>query len=390
MHCGVHTRRSTLAIACGVLGLLAAPVVLNAQFSYTTNNGAITITGYSGAGGAVTIPDTISGLPVTSIGEYAFWSCTNLTSVTIPDSVTSIGNWAFARTSLTSIFIPASVTSIGDWAFAYTSLTSITIPNSVTSIGDNLFEGAGVQDTSTGLKALVVNGTVTITGYTGRGRDVTIPSTINGLPVTTIGDGAFNDWSLTSVVIPNSVTSIGACAFGICMFTNVTIPDSVTSIGRSAFWACSLTNVTIGKSVTSIGERAFSYCYYLTGVYFRGNAPMLVGEEVLFGTGDDTTVYCLPGTTGWGPTFDFRPTALWVLPTPVILTTPPSFGVRTNRFGFIISWATNASVVVEACAGLANPTWSPVGTNTLVEGWSYFSDPQWTNRGSRFYRIRSP
>jgi hypothetical protein len=74
----------------------------------------------------------------------------------------------------------------------------------------------------------------------------------------------------------------------------------------------------------------------------------------------------------------------------LILWPTPGFGVQTNRFGFMISWATNASVVVEACAGLANPTWSPVGTNTLVEGWSYFSDPEWTNSSGRFYRIRSP
>jgi hypothetical protein len=101
------------------------------------------------------------------------------------------------------------------------------------------------------------------------------------------------------------------------------------------------------------------------------------------------TVYYLPGTTGWGSTFSGRPTAPWVLPYPVMLTTPPSFGVGTNGYGFIISWATNASVVVEACTDLAHPTWSPVGTNALVEGWSYFSDPQWTNYASRFYRLRS-
>ena len=235
--------------------------------------------------------------------------------------------------------------------------------------------------------------TVTITCYSYAGPgDAVIPETINGLPVTSIGGAAFSDnTSLTSVTIPDSVTSIGDCAFGICIrLTNVTIPDSVTSIGYSAFWACSgLTTVTIGNSVTSIGDSAFIYCSRLTGVHFRGNAPTLGGELGL-GWGEDATVYYLPGTTGWGLTFDYRPTALWVLPNPVILTTPPSFGVQANQFGFIISWATNASVVVEACPDLANPTWSPVGTNTLVEGWSYFSDPQWTNYKSRFYRIRSP
>jgi hypothetical protein len=64
--------------------------------------------------------------------------------------------------------------------------------------------------------------------------------------------------------------------------------------------------------------------------------------------------------------------------------------VTSNRFGFIISWATNTSVVEEACTNLANPTWSPVGTNALTGGSAYFSDPQWTNYPGRFYRLRSP
>ncbi len=80
-----------------------------------------------------------------------------------------------------------------------------------------------------------------------------------------------------------------------------------------------------------------------------------------------------------------------MLPYPLILNNnSPSFGVQTNGFGFIISWATNIPVVVEACADLANPIWSPVGTNTLTGGSSYFSDPQWTNYSARFYRLRSP
>jgi hypothetical protein len=66
------------------------------------------------------------------------------------------------------------------------------------------------------------------------------------------------------------------------------------------------------------------------------------------------------------------------------------FGVRTNRFGFTIAWATNIPVLVEACTNLANRTWSPVGTSTLSGGVSYFSDPWWTNYPGRFYRLRSP
>ena len=101
-------------------------------------------------------------------------------------------------------------------------------------------------------------------------------------------------------------------------------------------------------------------------------------------------VYYLPGTTGWGATYGGRPTAQWWLPNPVILNIGPGFGGQTNGFGFIISWATNLSVVVEACTNPANPIWSPLQTNTLRSDSLYFSDPQWTNYPARFYRLRSP
>ena len=87
--------RTTCATRLLLLVLLTLPAVVQAQFTYTINNGTITITGYTGSGGAVTIPNTINGLPVTSIGDEAFWYCSSLTSVTIPNSVTSIGDDAF-------------------------------------------------------------------------------------------------------------------------------------------------------------------------------------------------------------------------------------------------------------------------------------------------------
>jgi hypothetical protein len=98
----------------------------------------------------------------------------------------------------------------------------------------------------------------------------------------------------------------------------------------------------------------------------------------------------LPGTTGWGATFDSRPTAPWFLPNPLILNNGPGFGVQPGGFGFTISWATNVSVVVEAATNLANPVWIPVSTNTLTGGTSYFSDPQWTNYPVHFYRVQMP
>ena len=181
---------------------------------------------------SVTIPES-----VTSIGDYAFYNCSGLTSVAIPESVTSIGSRAFAGCSgLISVNIPESVTTIGNTAFASCSgLTSVTIPESVTSIGSHVF------DSCSGLTS------------------VTIPES-----VTSLGDCAFILCSgLTSVTIPESVTSIGYEAFYGCYgLTSVTIPESVTSIGISAFEGCrGLTSVTIPESVTSIGYEAFRDCY---------------------------------------------------------------------------------------------------------------------------------
>ena len=182
---------------------------------------------------------------VTSIGSYAFYNCSGLTSVTIPNSVTSIGNQAFWDcTSLTSVTIPNSVTSIGDYAFVgCSSLTSVTIGNSVTSIGASAFS------------------------YCSGLTSVTIPNS-----VTSIGEAAFHSCTgLTSVTIPNSVTSIGEAAFRDCSsLTSVTIGNSVTSIGSRAFSGCSgLTSVTIPNSVTSIGSYAF---YAVPNIVYSGRA----------------------------------------------------------------------------------------------------------------------
>ena len=208
----------------------------------------------------------------TSIGNAAFDGCTLLTSVTIEDGVNSIGVYAFSGcTSLTSVIIPNSVTSIKSYAFnCCTSLASITIPNSVTSIEGSTFWGCSSLES------------------------VVIPDS-----VTSIGDSAFWDCdSLESVVIPNGVTSIGDSAFRKCTsLTSVTIPNSVTLIGDSAFQDCySLTSVTIGDSVTSIGEFAF-YCTSLTSITIP-NSVTLIGEFA-FSSCNSLTSVTFENTTGW-------------------------------------------------------------------------------------------
>jgi hypothetical protein len=165
--------------------------------------------------------------------------------------------------------------------------------------------------------------------------------------------------------------------------------DGVINIGQYAFYFCtSLTNVAIGSGVTTIGDYAFTFCTSLTSLHFQGGAPTLGGTNV-FGDGNHATTYYLPGTTGWSTNYGGIPTALWTLPYPLILNGTPPFGVESNGFGFTVSWATNLSVVVEASPDLANPKWSALATNTLSGGIFHFSDPQWTNYPSQFYRIRS-
>ena len=193
-----------------------------------------------------------------------------------------------------------------------------------------------------------------------------------------------------SYTIPSGVTNIGGSGFYSCAgLTSVIIPNGVTSIGPAAFGFCtSLTSITIPGGVSLLAPWTFSDCTNLTQVYFKGNAPNVLMNP--FAGLSSLTVNYLPGTTGWGASFAGRPTELWLLPYPLILDFGSSFGVKTNRFGFIISWATNLSVVVEGCTNLANAVWSAVGTNTLADGWSYFSDAEWMNYPARCYRLRSP
>ena len=237
---------------------------------------------------SITIPNS-----VTSIGDTAFKCCLSLQSITIPNSVTKIGNGAFSgcnicfficnsiyfqnddvclfnkdKTAIVSrikdcvnYIIPNSVTKIGDEAFSSCkSLQSVTIPNSVTSIGDKAFSSC------ISLQSVTIPNSVTKIGDEAFGWCKSLQSVTISNSVKSIGNKTF--WwceSLQSVTIPNSVTSIGDDAFISCLsLQSITIPNSVTKIGDYAFCGCkSLQSVTIPNSVTSIGDLAFWECTHL-------------------------------------------------------------------------------------------------------------------------------
>ncbi len=196
------------------------------------------------------IPSFIDGKTVTAIGSSAFYKkLTNVSSLVIPDSVTTIGDAAFQDNQLTSVEIPNSVTTIGEDAFYQNQLTSVNIPNSVTTIGGGAFW-------RNQLTSIIIPDSVTTIGNSAFSSNkltsVVIPNS-----VTTIGGGAFGGNQLTSVEIPNSVTTIGNSAFDGNQLTSVVIPNSVTTIGEDAFRGNQLTSVTVGNGITSIGKDAF-------------------------------------------------------------------------------------------------------------------------------------
>ena len=291
---------------------------------------------------SITIPDS-----VTSIGNQAFYNCDSLTSITIGDGVTSIGERAFwgcdslttfngkfasadnrcliidgvlnsfAPAGLTSYTIPNSVITIGVYAFASCqSLTSVTIPNSVTDIRERAFHNCGFT-------SITIPNSVTSIGNSAFNncynlKRITIPDS-----VTYIGDLAFYYcYRLTSVTISNSVTSIGSQAFSDCEnltefkgkfasndgrcliidgvlhsfapsgLSEYTIPDSVTSIGEYAFRQCkSLASITIPNSVTSIKDNAFYNCTRLTSVYCKPTTPPTGNSDMFYQYTSDCKIY---------------------------------------------------------------------------------------------------
>ena len=333
-------QRGCSSWALGLLLLLTLPGLVRAQFNYTVSNSTVTITRYTGSGGAVVIPDTINGLPVTAIGNNAFYDCLSVTNVTFPDSVISIGGAAFWNcTGLRSVSFGTNLVSIGGDAFYYcVRLANVTLPDSVRSLGlwafyeclnlTNVTIGSGLIDLGArafydclSLTAITVDARnlrfssldgvlfskplTTLIQYPAAkpGTDYTIPSGVGAIgneafqysiylttvtlpgSVTSIGQAAFSyGYSLRNVTVPNGVTTIADDTFANCtVLTNLTLPSGLTSIGEYAFAGCSsLRSLTIPNGVTSIGAYAFNTCYQLASLAFPAGVTNIGTKALCF------------------------------------------------------------------------------------------------------------
>ena len=271
------------------------------QSDFVFDSGTGTITGYTGAGGNVVIPDSIDGVAVRAIGARAFYYNNTLTGISIPEGVTTIGIYAFAGCAvLKAVIIPGSVKEIGALAFyncgdleqvtlssgvttigngAFSScqwLWEITIPDTVVAIEGNVFTDCSrlnnilVDAGNTVYKSVdgvlfTIDGAELVAYPGSRAGEYTIPA-----GVTTIGYRAFADCiGLTGINMPDTVTNMERQGFYHCIgLTSISLPRGVTTIGEMAFNSCSnLTSIIMPKEVTAIGNNAFNDCTKLVDVY---------------------------------------------------------------------------------------------------------------------------
>ena len=259
---------------------------------YTSSDGNVVEPNYDDFGARI-VSNTYKGdkgvikfnNDISIIGEFAFSGCESLSSIAIPEGVTSIANYAFTGSGLNSITIPGSVTSIGISAFnGCNNLASVTLQDGVTSIGEYAFTGckelvsvtlpsgltsiANYAFTGSGLNSITIPGSVTSIGNSAFNDCKDLASVKLSESLKSIGEYAFAGSGLNSITIPGSVTSFGQRAFADCQFlTSVTLQDGVTSIGNFAFSDCKeLASVKLPESLKSIGEYAFSACEKLTSV----------------------------------------------------------------------------------------------------------------------------
>ena len=322
---------SRLTRSVPLLMLLVLPYVVHPDgFLYTKDHGAVTITGYSGSGGAMIVPGTIEGLPVTRIGSYAFSGETPVTSVTISEGVLVVELSAFfSNQNLTNVVIPSSARIIsGAFSYCY-SLSAFTVdernPHHSTLDGvlydrnrTALIEypagkrgGYVIPDTVTrlagfdgglnhcpGLTSVVIpSGFRKIGREQFRGCSALTNVLILG-SITNIGQGAFEDcYSLEDIAIQQGVTRIEETTFKGCRsLARIVLLDGLVSIGPGAFWGCaSLTEVSIPETVSSIACDAFAHCSRLGAIYVDPNNPWYADSEGVLLDKSRTELLQFPG-----------------------------------------------------------------------------------------------
>ncbi len=255
------------------------------DFQYTTNNGTISVTGYSGTGGVVTIVPSVDSLPVTSIGDWVFYWRTSLTSISLPDSLTNIGNYAFGECSgLTQVTIPPNVSAIGNSAFFECSkLTSITIPSSVRSIGDWAFAYCS-----------------------------SLPSITIGSNVTNIGNNAFaNCTSLTGIIIPASVSQMGSGMFFYCPnLSGVYFLGNVPLFDAAVFETSSKATVYYAPATSGWTTNLFSRPTQLLTTTSPTLSLMPGSRSIPFAAG--TTMFQVMNAGGWIMSYTVAESESWL------------------------------------------------------------------------------
>ncbi|MBQ7003136.1 MAG: leucine-rich repeat protein [Oscillospiraceae bacterium] len=279
--------------------------VYNNQLYYRVYSDHVAITGYESVYGEddtvitdVIIPETIDDLPVTEIEEWAFSYEDEITSVSLPSTLTKIGDGAFLFCSgITSVEIPSSVTTIGDDAFNMcTSVPAFTIPAKTTSIGVNAFLDCQSVAIAAGNTAFVMDKGVLMNAAKTRVLQATdrtlasysVPSTVKDIDMYAF----YNMPALTKVVLPETLTAINESVFlGATLLADVNLPDSLTTIGVDAFSGTALTEVTIPAGVTEIGIGAFGCCDAMTAINVAaGNTAYMSEEGILFNKSGTTLI----------------------------------------------------------------------------------------------------
>jgi hypothetical protein len=293
-----------LTFAFGLLACFGA----QAQFNYTNNgDGTVTLTGYTGGDARVSIPHKLAGYKVSAIGPWAFYQNTTITSITLPECVTTIGDLAFEdcpnlasinfRNGLTTIStsfggsalanlqLSRHLTSLEGSFWFCLNLTNVTIPASVINIDSDFYYCLNLQTITVDCRNRQYSSVDGVLFNKDQTELLLCPAGKAGVYIS-----------------PTSVATIGEYAFAWCTnLTEVVLPAGLNHIGFGGLFSCmGLSGITIPASMTSIDDWAFAQCDNLRNLYFQGNAPMLGGFDVFYN--DDVnriTAYVLPGTTGW-------------------------------------------------------------------------------------------